>query len=423
MMSSGQVHVAGREARPAPAYDLAGIRAQFPILSRPVRGKPLAYLDNAATTQKPRAVLEAVRRYYEEDNANVHRGVHLLSERATRAYEEARVKVARAIGAADPHEVIFVRGATEGINLVAQTFGRQRVGRGDEVLVTEMEHHSNIVPWQMLCRETGAHLRVLPISDAGDLRLEELDRLLGPRTRIRAITHVSNALGTVNPLAEVVARAHHRGVPVLVDGAQAVPHLPVDVRALGADFYALSGHKVYGPMGIGVLWGRKALLEEMPPWQGGGDMILSVTFEETTFNALPYKFEAGTPDVAGAVGLGAAIDWLGGIGLPAVAAHERALIQAFLDGLRGFPEVRLVGTPRERAGVVSFVPGEVHPHDAGTILDRQGVAVRAGHHCAQPVLHRLGVNATVRASFAAYNTMADVEALVRALHEVKRIFA
>ena len=423
MMSSGQPHAAPREARAAPGYDLEGIRAQFPILSRPVRGKRLAYLDNAATTQKPRAVIDAVRRYYEEDNANVHRGVHLLSERATRAYEEARVKMARFLGAADPHEVIFVRGTTEGINLVAQTFGRQRVGRGDEVLVTEMEHHSNIVPWQLLCREKGAHLKVLPIDDAGDLRLGELDRLLGPRTRILAITHVSNALGTVNPLAEIIARAHDRGVPVLVDGAQAAPHLAVDVRALGADFYALSGHKMYGPMGIGVLWGRKALLEEMPPWQGGGDMILSVTFEETTFNAPPYKFEAGTPDVAGAVGLGAALDWVNGVGLPAIAAHEHALIQTFLDGLRDFPEVRLVGTPRERAGVVSFLAGEVHPHDAGTILDRGGVAVRAGHHCAQPVLHRLGVNATVRASFAAYSSPEDVEALLRGLHEVREMFA
>jgi cysteine desulfurase / selenocysteine lyase len=423
MMSSGQVHAAGREARPSPGYDLAGIRAQFPILSRPVRGKPLAYLDNAATTQKPRAVIDAVRRYYEEDNANVHRGVHLLSERATRAYEEARVKVARFLGAPDPHEVVFVRGTTEAINLVAQTFGRQRVGPGDEVLVTEMEHHSNIVPWQLLCREKGARLRVLPITDAGDLRVDELDRLLGPRTRLLAVTHVSNALGTVNPLAEIIARAHDRGVPVLVDGAQAVPHLAADVRALGADFYALSGHKIYGPMGIGALWGRKALLEEMPPWQGGGDMILSVTFEETTFNAPPYKFEAGTPDVAGAVGLGAALDWVSAVGLPAIAAHEQAVIQAFLDGLRELPEVRLVGTPRERAGVVSFLPGEVHPHDAGTILDRGGVAVRAGHHCAQPVLHRLGVNATVRASFAAYSSIEDVEALLRGLQQVRELFA
>jgi cysteine desulfurase / selenocysteine lyase len=414
---------ARRSEAAAPAYDLAGIRAQFPILSQSVRGKPLAYLDNAATTQKPRAVIDAVRRYYEEDNANVHRGVHLLSERATRAHEEARAEVARFLGVADPHEVIFVRGTTEAVNLVAQTFGRQRVGAGDEVLVTEMEHHSNIVPWQLLCREKGARLRVLPIDDAGDLRLGELDRLLGPRTRLLAVTHVSNALGTVNPLAEVIARAHDRGVPVLVDGAQAAPHLASDVRALGADFYAMSGHKVYGPMGIGVLWGKRALLEEMPPWQGGGDMILSVSFEETTFNGLPYKFEAGTPDVAGAVGLGAALRWVSGVGLPAIAAHERALIADFLRALRDFPEVRLVGTPRERAGVVSFLPGDVHPHDAGTVLDRHGVAVRAGHHCAQPVLHRLGVNATVRASFAAYSSPADVEALLRGLHAVREMFA
>ncbi len=421
MTLDAQSRAAGRQAQPA--YDVAGIRAQFPILFRPIRGKPLAYLDNAATTQKPRVVLDAMRRYYEEENANVHRGVHFLSERATRSYEEARVKVARFLGAADPHEVVFVRGTTEAINLVAQSFGRTRVGPGDEVVVTEMEHHSNIVPWQLLCREKGAHLRVLPITDEGDLRVEELDRLLGPRTRILAVAHVSNALGTVNPLHEVIARAHDRGVPVLVDGAQAAPHLGADVRAAGADFYAMSGHKIYAPMGIGVLWARKALLEEMPPWQGGGDMILSVSFEETTFNAVPYKFEAGTPDVACAVGLGAALDWVGEVGLPAIAAHEHTVIQAFLDGLRELPEVKLVGTPRERAGVVSFLPGEVHPHDAGTVLDRGGVAVRAGHHCAQPVLHRLGVNATVRASFAAYSSLEDVEALLRGLHEVREMFA
>ena len=404
-------------------YDLDRIRAQFPILAQPVRGHPLAYLDNAATTQKPRAVIEALRRYYEEDNANVHRGVHLLSERATSAYEEARAKVARFLGAADPREVIFVRGTTEAVNLVAQTFGRTRVGPGDEVLVTEMEHHSNIVPWQLLCREKGAHLRVLPITDEGDLRLEELERLLGPRTRLLAVAHVSNALGTVNPVAEIVARAHARGVPVLVDGAQAAPHLGVDVEALGADFYALSGHKIYGPMGIGVLFGRKALLEEMPPWQGGGDMILSVSFEETTFNELPYRFEAGTPNVAGAVGLGAALDFVTGIGLPAIAAHERVVLSALLEGLSEVEGVRLVGTPRERAGVVSFLLGDVHPHDAGTVLDRLGVAVRTGHHCAQPVLQRLGVAATVRASLAAYSSLSDVEALLRGLHEVRRMFA
>ena len=409
-------------AGPAP-YDVEAVRAQVPILARPIRGERLVYLDNAATTQKPRVVIDAIRRYYEEDNANIHRGVHYLSERATRLHEEARVKVARFLGAADPNEVIFVRGTTEAINLVAQTFGRQRVGPGDEVLVTEMEHHSNIVPWQLLCKEKGARLRVLPIDDAGDLRLEALDQLLGPRTRLLAVTQVSNALGTVNPLDEVIARAHARGVPVLVDGAQGAPHLGVDVQALGADFYAFSGHKVSGPTGIGVLWGRKALLEELPPWQGGGDMILSVTFEETTFNTLPYKFEAGTPHIAGAVGLGVALDWLVGLGLPAVAAHERALIARLLEALRGLPEVRLVGTPRERAGAVSFLPGDVHPHDAGTILDRHGVAVRAGHHCAQPVMNRLGVAATVRASFAAYSTAAEVDALVRGLHAVREVFA
>jgi cysteine desulfurase/selenocysteine lyase len=423
-MIPGEHHaVEPRAARPPAAYDVAAVRDQFPVLSQLIRGKPLAYLDNAATTQKPRAVVDAIRGYYEQDNANVHRGVHLLSERATRAHEQARVKVARFLGGVDPHEVIFVRGTTEAINLVAQTFGRQRVGPGDEIVVGELEHHSNIVPWQLLCREKGARLRVLPVDDAGDLRLEALDELLGPRTRLVAVNHVSNALGTVNPVAEIVARAHARGVPVLVDGAQAAPHLSADLRALGADFYAFSGHKIYAPMGIGVLWGRKALLEELPPWQGGGDMILSVTWEETRFNALPYKFEAGTPDVGGAIGLGAALDWVSALGLAAIAAHERGLIATALDALRELPEVRLVGTPRERAGVISFLPGDVHPHDAGTILDRQGVAIRAGHHCAQPVLHRLGVNATVRASFAAYSNLADVEALVRGLHEVRRIFS
>jgi cysteine desulfurase / selenocysteine lyase len=416
--------IARREAAPPrTGYDVDAIRAQFPILSRPVRGKPLAYLDNAATSQKPRAVIEAIRRYYEEDNANVHRGVHLLSERATRAHEEARVKVARFLGAQDPHEVIFVRGTTEAVNLVAQTFGRQRVGPGDEVLVTWLEHHSNIVPWQLLCREKGATLKVVPISDAGDLDLDALDRLLGPRTRILAVTQVSNALGTVTPIAEIVARAHAKGVPVLVDGAQGAPHLGFDVGRVGADFYAFSGHKLYGPTGIGVLWGRRALLEELPPWQGGGDMIQSVSFEETTFNALPYKFEAGTPDIAGAIGLGAALDWVGEIGLEAIAGHERAIIAEALAALAEVPGLRVVGAPRERAGVISFLLGDVHPHDAGTILDRHGVAVRAGHHCAQPLLARLGVSATLRASFAAYSTTREIEQLVRALHAVREVFA
>jgi cysteine desulfurase / selenocysteine lyase len=415
--------IARRDAVAAAGYDAERIRAQFPILARPIRGKPLAYLDNAATTQKPRAVIEAMRRYYEEDNANVHRGVHLLSERATRAYEESRVKVARFLGAQDPHEVIFTRGTTEAVNLVANTFGRQRVGPGDEVLVTWLEHHSNIVPWQMLCKEKGATLKVAPISDAGDLDVEAFDRLLGPRTRLVAVTQVSNALGTVTPIAELVARAHAKGVPVLVDGAQGVQHPGFDVGLVGADFYAFSGHKLYGPTGIGVLWGRREHLEAMPPWQGGGDMILTVTFEETTYNALPYKLEAGTPNIAGAIGLGAALDWVGEVGLEAIAAHERQLLSDTLAALATVPEVRLVGAPRERAGAVSFLLGDVHPHDAGTILDRHGVAVRAGHHCAQPAMARMGVPATLRASFAAYNTTKDVEALVRGLHAVREVFA
>jgi cysteine desulfurase/selenocysteine lyase len=368
-------------------------------------------------------VIDAIRRYYEEDNANVHRGVHLLSEKATRAYEEARVKVARFIGAGDPREVIFTRGTTEAVNLVAQSFGRTRVARGDEVLVTEMEHHSNIVPWQLLCEEKGATLRVVPVTDAGELDLDALERLLGPRTRLLAVTQVSNALGTVNPIGEIIARARARGVPVLVDGAQGMPHLGFDVRASGADFYAFSGHKMYGPTGSGVLWGRREHLDAMPPWQGGGDMIQSVTFEKTTYNVLPYKFEAGTPPIAPAVGLGAAVDWMNAVGPEAIAAHEHALVEHAVAALREVPGLRFFGTPRRRAGVVSFLLGDVHPHDVATILDRHGIAVRAGHHCAQPLMRRFGVAATTRASFAAYNSTADVEALVRGLHAVREVFA
>lgn len=409
-------------ARPAAALDALRLRADFPILDQQVHGRPLVYLDSAATTQKPRAVIEAISRYYERDNANVHRGVHALSERATRAFEGARATVARFLSA-DPREVIFVRGATEAVNLVAQTFGRQRVGAGDEVVVTTLEHHSDIVPWQLLCAEKGARVVPAPIDDAGDLDLGALERLLGPRVRLLAVTQVSNALGTVTPLAEVVALARARGIPVLVDGAQGAPHLGVDVRALGADFYVFSGHKVYGPTGIGVLWGRREHLEAMPPWQGGGDMIRSVTFEGTTFNDVPHKFEAGTPHIAGAIGLAAALDYLGAVGLPAVAAHEAALLAEAEAALRAVPDVRLVGTPRRRAGVLSFLLGDVHPHDLATIVDRQGVAIRAGHHCAQPLMRRLGVPATSRASFALYNTSADVEALVKALHAARKIFA
>jgi cysteine desulfurase/selenocysteine lyase len=410
--------------RRAPAaLDVARVRREFPILSQRVRGKPLVYLDNAATTQKPAAVIEAVKRYYEEDNANVHRGVHLLSERATRAFDDARARVARFLGAADPAEVVFVRGTTEAVNLVAQTFGRTRVGAGDEVLVTHLEHHSNFVPWQMLCAEKGAVLRVAPVDDAGDLDLDALDAMLGPRTRLLAVTQVSNAVGTVTPIAGIVARAHAKGVPVLVDGAQGAPHAGFDVRASGADFYALSGHKMYGPTGIGVLWGRREHLEAMPPWQGGGDMILSVTVEKTVYNRIPHKFEAGTPDISGAIGLGAAVDWIGSVGIEAIAAHERALLEHAVAALREVPDLRLVGTPRERAGVVSFLVGDIHPHDLGTILDRHGVAIRAGHHCAQPLMRRYGVAATARASVAAYNTHEEIDALVRALHAAREVFA
>jgi cysteine desulfurase/selenocysteine lyase len=405
------------------AFDPERARADFPILSRTVHGKPLVYLDNAATTQKPRAVLDAIRRYYEVENANVHRGVHHLSELATRAYEGARARLGRFVGTSDPAEIVFVRGATEAVNLVAWTFGRARLSPGDEVLVTELEHHSNIVPWQIVAAERGARVVPVPILDSGDLDLDALDRLLSPRVKILAVGHVSNALGTVNPVAEIVRRAHARGVPVLVDGAQAAPHLAIDVARLGADFYALSGHKMYGPTGIGVLWGRREHLEAMPPWQGGGDMIRTVSFEGSTWAALPHKLEAGTPHIEGAVGLAAAADYLEALGLEAVAAHERALVERAEAALRAIPDVRVVGAPRQRAGVVSFLVGDVHPHDVGTVLDRHGVAVRAGHHCAQPLMARLGLPATARASFALYNTEADVEALARGVNAVREVFA
>ena len=403
------------------ALDVAGLRAEFPILSQVVHGKPLAYLDSAATAQKPRAVIDAVTRYYEHDNANVHRGVYQLAERSTALFDGARAKVARWIGA-EPREVVLVRGTTEGINLVAQTYGRANVGPDDEILLTEMEHHSNIVPWQMLAGEKGARLVVVPVDDRGALRMDELERRIGPRTKLVAVTHVSNALGTVNPVKRIVAVAHARGVPVLVDGAQATPHLRVDVRDLGCDFYAFSGHKIFGPTGIGVLYGKAARLEQMPPWQGGGDMILSVTFERTLYNSLPYKFEAGTPDMAGAVGLGATVDWLERLDWAAVHAHEQDLLEYGTRRLQEIPGLRLVGTAPEKAGVLSFVLEGVHPHDVGTILDREGIAVRAGHHCAQPVMKRFGVPATVRASLALYNTRGEIDALVAGLHRVREMF-
>ncbi len=411
-----------RVGGPPEPFDVERIRQDFPILAQKAHGRPLVYLDNAATTQKPREVLEAVSRYYERDNANVHRGIHMLSEQATAEFEEARAKVAQFLGAADPSEIVFVRGTTEAINLVAQAFGRTAVGPGDEVLITAMEHHSNIVPWQMLCQEKGARLVVAPVDDAGELVLPELERLIGPRTRLVSVMHVSNVLGTVNPVKRIVEMAHAGGAAVLVDGAQAVPHVPVDVRDIGCDFYAFSGHKLFGPTGIGVLYGKLERLEAMPPWQGGGDMILSVTFEKTTYNRPPYKFEAGTPDIAGAVGLGAAIDYLRSMDLESAFAHEHALIEYGTRALEQVPGLRLLGRARQRTGALSFVLADVHPHDIGTILDREGVAIRAGHHCAQPLMKRYGLAATARASLAFYNTREEIDALVRGLGRVREMF-
>jgi cysteine desulfurase/selenocysteine lyase len=402
--------------------DADRIRADFPILSTRMRGKPLVFLDSAASAQKPRAVLEAMQRFYETSYANVHRGVYELSERATEAFEGVREKVRRFLGAAEAREIVFVRGTTEAINLVAHGIARSSLGPGDEVLITQLEHHSNIVPWQMVCDERKARLRVVPIDDRGDLMLPELDKLLGPRTKLLALAHVSNALGTLNPVREIVQLAHARGVPVLLDGAQAVPHQRVDVRELGCDFYAFSSHKLFGPTGVGVLYGRADRLAALPPYQGGGDMILSVRFEETIYQGIPYKFEAGTPDIAGVVGLGAAIDYVSGVGLDAIAAHERDLLAHAIAALERVPGLLPIGTARERAAVISFVMEGVHAHDVGTILDQHGIAVRTGHHCAQPVMERFGVPATVRASFALYNTLDDVDALVRGLAAVREVF-
>ena len=402
--------------------DLSRARDDFPILSRKVHGKPLVYLDNAATTQKPRSVIAAVRHYYFACNANVHRGVHTLSDRATQAYEEARSRVARFLNAREDREIVFVRGATEAINLVAQTFGLLRLREGDEVLVTAMEHHANIVPWQMVCDRTGARLKVAPVESTGELDLAAFEGMLAGRTRLAAVAHVSNALGTVNPVREMIGMAHARGVPVLVDGAQAAPHIPVDVQALGCDFYVFSGHKLYGPTGIGVLYGKAEHLEAMPPYQGGGDMILRVTFEKTTYNAIPWKFEAGTPNIAGAVGLRGAIDYLEAIGLPAVSTHERDLLAYATDEVERIPGVRIVGTAREKAGILSFVVEGVHPHDIGTILDHEGVAIRAGHHCAMPLMDLLGVPATARASFGLYNTPAEVDILASGIRKARELF-
>ncbi len=411
----------GRTAA-ALAFDVERVRADFPILSRQILCKRLVYLDNAASAQKPQAVLDAVRHFYAEESSNVHRGVHYLSTVATKAYEGARDRIRDWIGARDRGEVVFTRGTTESINLVAQSFLRPRVREGDEVLITHMEHHSNIVPWQILAEQTGCRLVVAPIDDRGELQFDEFERRITARTRLVSVVHVSNALGTVNPVREICAAARARGIPVLIDGAQAVPHQRVDVGALGCDFYAFSGHKLYGPTGIGVLYGRRELLDAMPPWQGGGDMIANVTFEKTTWNELPYKFEAGTPHVAGAIGLGAAVDYVRALDLGAAAEHEADVLAYATARLAEVNGLRLIGTAREKIGVVSFVLAGVHPHDIGTILDQEGIAIRVGHHCAQPVMQRFKVPATARASFAFYNTREEVDALVHGLARVRELF-
>ncbi len=405
------------------AFDVAAVRREFPVLRETVHGKPLVYLDSAASAQKPQAVIDAESEVYERSYSNIHRGVHHLSMLATQAYEGARAKVQRFLGAAESREIVLLRGTTEAVNLVAQSYGRRHVGAGDEVLITGLEHHSNIVPWQMLCEEKSASLRVAPIDDAGDVDMAAFERLLSPRTRIVSVSHVSNALGTINPVRRMSDLAHAAGAVVMVDGAQAAPHLAVDVRAIGCDFYAFSGHKVYGPSGVGALYGRAALLEAMPPWQGGGDMIASVTFEKTTYNVLPHKFEAGTPNIAGVIGLGAAVDYVTRLGPPAIAAHEDDLLAYGTEALRSVPGLRLVGTAREKASVLSFVIEGIHPHDIGTILDYEGIAIRTGHHCAQPVMDRYGLPATARASLGCFNTREEVDALVKGLFRVREMFA
>jgi cysteine desulfurase/selenocysteine lyase len=403
--------------------DFDKLRAEFPLLQEKTRGKPLVYLDNSATNQKPQVVIDALNHYYCHDNANIHRGVYELSERATREFEKARVDIQTFINAAHAHEIIFVRGATEGINLVAQSYGRSQLTKGDEMIISTMEHHSNIVPWQMLAEQVGAKLQVIPISDAGDIDLADYKNLFNAHTKIVAIAHASNALGTINPIKEMAAIAHAHGVPILVDGAQAFPHMPVDVQDLDCDFYVFSSHKAYGPTGIGVLYGKEKLLDKMPPYQGGGDMIESVSFTKTTYNKLPYKFEAGTPDIAGVIGFGAAVNYLKKIGMDNIAAHEQELLAYGTQKLSAIPGLTIIGTAKQKVGVISFVLADVHPHDIGTILDDEGIAIRAGHHCAMPVMERYHIPATVRASFGLYNTHADIDALVLGLMAVKKVFA
>lgn len=416
-MSRAEEHASQSAVRQA--FDVEKIRAGFPALHQQIHGRPLVYLDNAATSQKPEVTIEAIANYYRHDNANIHRGVHELSQRATEQYEFARRSVQQFLRAREAREIVFVRGATEAINLVAQTWGRRNIAHGDEVLITAMEHHSNIVPWQILCEERGARLRVAPIGDDGELILQQFEELLGPRTKLVAAAHVSNALGTINPVKEIARMAHGRGAVVLIDGAQAAPHIAVDVQDLDCDFYALSAHKMYGPTGIGAVYGKAALLEAMPPYQGGGDMISSVTFEKTIYNRIPYKFEAGTPNIAGVIGWGAAIEYLNSIGMDTIAAHEHDLLAYATRRIGGIPGLRVIGTAREKAGVLSFTIDGIHPHDIGTILDREGIAVRTGHHCAQPVMERFCIPATARASFAMYNTREEIDALARGIEKVK----
>lgn len=404
-------------------FDVETVVKHFPALNRQVYGKPLVYLDNAATTQKPKIVIDTLYRYYAQENANIHRGIHFLSERATSAFEETRIKVQQFINAASHQEVIFVRGATEGINLVSQSYGRAFIKKGDEILISAMEHHSNIVPWQILCSEVGAQLRVIPMNEHGEIIMEEYEKLLNSRTKLVAIVHISNALGTVNPVKEMIARAHALKIPVLLDGAQSIPHRTIDVQDLDCDFFVFSAHKLYGPTGVGVVYGKANLLEAMPPYQGGGDMISSVTFKKTTYNKLPYKFEAGTPHIAGVIGLGAALDYLKKLGLQAIETYENDLLKYATDALTSIKGLRIIGRAKEKASIVSFVLDEIHAHDVGTILDQEGIAIRAGHHCAMPVMDYFKVPATVRASLAFYNQPKDVDALVRAIGKVHEVFS
>lgn len=408
---------------PSGTFDVARIREDFPLLKQTVNGKPLVYLDNAATSQKPQSVIDAIVRYYTTVNSNVHRGVHTLSQLATDDYESARSKVRKFINAAEDHELIYVRGTTEGINLVAQTFGRQNIGQGDEIIISCLEHHSNIVPWQILCEEKGAQLKIVPIADSGELLIDEYEKLLSPRTKLVSIVHQSNALGTINPMEAIIELAHSRGVPVLVDGAQSVPHMAIDVQQMGCDFFAFSAHKLFGPTGIGILYGKSEYLNAMPPYQAGGEMIRSVSFEKTTYNVLPHKFEAGTPNIAGAIGLGAAIDYLNDLGMEKINSYEKELLDYGTDCLSRIDGLRIIGTAKEKGGILSFVLGDIHPHDIGTILDTEGIAIRTGHHCAQPVMQRFGIPATARASLAFYNTKAEIDSLVEGIDRVLEVFS